>query len=520
MKIIALSLGLLLWSTSIHALGHQNLSSVGGQLDKCGSFDLKDADIRSVHEAFLDKSLTAEELISCYISRIDKIDKAAGINAITVTNPKAIEEARLLDKEFKEIGKLRPLHGIPVIVKDNISTSGIETTAGSLALKGYIPKKDATIIKRLKAAGAIILAKSNMAEWGINANVSISSTAGETLNPYNLKYTTAGSSGGTAAAIALNFGIIGLGTDTGSSIRGPASHNALIGVRPSMGLTSRNGIVPLNLRNDMPGPMTRSMEDAARVLEIINGYDEKDQLTEYGLNMVPESYIDRMNKTDLKGVRIGVFRRISMYASPEVSKLFEKAISDLRKQGAEIVDPFEVAGFDSLRHNQWCPTFQEDLNLFLSSLEDDVPVRSLDEIIASGKYSPYIKNDLLNYQRYNNLKGENVCTDVFTDVRRIEFRQAIERAMSIYRVSTIIYPSWNRSPAKAGTVQAITGDNNHIIAPHTGQPAITVPMGYLPGNLPAGLQFLGKMFEDHRLMSIVQVYEKKTHHRTHPVVLP
>lgn len=520
MKRIAFTLALLLVTSTVHVMGLQKLLAINSELNTCESFDLLDADIRSVHAAFTDNSLTAEALISCYISRIEKLDKATGINAITVINPKAQEEARFLDEEFKVTSNLRPLHGIPVIVKDNIITKGLETTAGSIALKGYVPKEDATIIKKLKEAGAIILAKSNMAEWGINANVSISSTAGETLNPYNLSYTTAGSSGGTAAAIASNFGIIGLGTDTGTSIRGPASHNALVGVRPSMGLTSRSGIVPLSLRNDMPGPMTRSMEDAARVLEIINGFDKEDQLTEYGINMVPDSYVERMNKKDLKGVRIGVFRKLSVYASPEVNNLFEKAISDLQKLGAEIVDPFEVAGFDSLRHNQWCPTFQDDLNQFLSGLKDDVPIKNLNEIIESGKYSQYIEGDLINYQRNRNLKGETVCTDVFTDTKRVQFRHAIETAMSVNRVNAIIYPSWNRRPIKSGTVQAITGDNNHIIAPHTGQPAVTVPMGYLPENLPAGLQFLGKMFEDHRLFSIVQVYEQKTKHRMPPIITP
>lgn len=203
-----------------------------------------------------------------------------------------------------------------------------------------------------------------------------------------------------------------------------------------------------------------------------------------------------------------------------MNNLFEKAISDLQKLGAEIVDPFEVAGFDSLRHNQWCPTFQDDLNQFLSGLKDDVPIKNLNEIIESGKYSQYIEGDLINYQRNRNLKGETVCTDVFTDTKRVQFRHAIETAMSVNRVNAIIYPSWNRRPIKSGTVQAITGDNNHIIAPHTGQPAVTVPMGYLPENLPAGLQFLGKMFEDHRLFSIVQVYEQKTKHRMPPIITP
>jgi len=511
-----LSFFLFVCAISGASLGQKNdhIQSINASL--CGDVDLSEIDIKKVHKAYSENRLTSEELIHCYIQRIEKYDKPKGINSITVINSQAINEAQLLDQEYRVTGKLRPLHGIPVIVKDNIMTMGMPTTAGSKILKNYIPSQDATIIRKLKEAGAIILAKSNMGEWALSANASISSTNGETVNPYNIGYSTAGSSGGTAAAIAANFGIIGIGTDTGSSIRGPASHNALIGIRPSMGLTSRYGIIPLYLRNDTAGPMTRTLEDAARVLDVINGYDEKDPLTEYGLNMIPDSYLNRLNKTDLKGVRIGVFRRISMYASPDVNNLFERAISDLRKQGAEIIDPFVVAGFDSLRHNQWCPSFQDDLNNFLKSWGDDIPVQSLEEIISSGNYLSDLKEDLLNYQTYENLKGETVCTDAFTDTKRMAYREAIETAMSRYRVAAIIYPSWNRAPINKGIIQGITGDNNHIIAPHTGQPAITVPMGYLHGNLPSGLQFLGRIFEDHKLMSLVQVYEKGTKHRKYP----
>lgn len=479
-------------------------------------FNVIEASIEQVHRAYSNGSLTAEELVQIYLDRIDKLDKPTGLNAITAINQQALETARQLDEEFRNTGKLRPLHGIPVIIKENISTVGLQTTAGSLSLEGFLPAQDATIVKKLKDAGAIVLAKSNMAEWGINANVTISSISGETLNPYNLAYTTAGSSGGTAAAVAANLGMIGIGTDTGGSVRGPASHNALIGVRPSMGLTSRKGIIPLNLRNDTAGPMTRSVEDAARVLEVINGYDAEDPLTEYGKDKIPASYTQYLEQNALKGVRVGVFRKISQYASPEIRVLFEEAISDLQSMGAIIVDPFEVAGFDSLRHNQWCPVFQEDLNAFLMSLGDEIPVHSLSEIIASGKYAQYIENDLVNYQKYMNLQGETVCGGPFSDTKRIKLREAIEAAMSRNRVQVIVYPSWNRAPIKAGTTQAITGDNNHIIAPHTGQPAINIPMGFLPDNLPAGIQFLGRIFEDHKVLGYAHAYERATRHRKAP----
>ncbi len=478
-------------------------------------FNVAELTIKEVHAAFKKGNLTAEELVTIYLDRIQKFDQPTKINAITAINKQALESARLLDEEFKTTGKLRPLHGIPVIVKENINVAGMETTAGSLGLKGYMPKEDASIVVRLKEAGAIILAKSNMAEWGINSNVTISSLTGETLNPYNTAYATAGSSGGTAAAITSNFGMVGIGTDTGGSIRGPSSHNALVGVRPSMGLTSRKGIVPLNLRNDVPGPMTRTVEDAARVVEVINGYDHKDPITEFGKEKKPDSYTKYLKRGSLSGVRVGVFRKLSDYASPAMNDLFDQAIEGLREMGAIIIDPFEVPGFDALRHNQWCAVFQDDLNAFLEEIGEDAPFSDLKELVASGKYSKYIESDLINYQQYMNQQGETVCGGPFSDTKRIAFREAIESSMNRNRVDVIIYPSWNKPPVKASTYHTL-GDNNHIIAPHTGQPAVTVPMGFLDENLPAGIQFLGRIFEDHKVLSYAYAYEVGTKHRKSP----
>ncbi len=213
-----------------------------------------------------------------YQERIRLYDGPDGINAITQLNKSALVEAALLDEEFLKTGVFRPLHGVPIVVKENINVAGLETTAGSLALKGFFPKEDATVIRKLKEAGAVILAKTNMAEWGISAHITASPAYGETRNPYNPEFTTAGSSGGTAAAVAANMAMGGIATDTGSSIRGPASHNAVAGFRPSMGLVSREGIVPLNLRNDMPGSIARSVEDAEKIFLAMAGPDSLDLL--------------------------------------------------------------------------------------------------------------------------------------------------------------------------------------------------------------------------------------------------
>lgn len=372
----------------------------------------------------------------------------------------------------------------------------------------------------LKEAGAIVLAKSNMAEWAFSPMVTISSIAGETLNPYNLAHVPAGSSGGTAAAVAANMGTVGLGSDTGNSIRGPSSHNALVGFRSTLGLTSRHGIVPLYLRNDVGGPMARTVEDATRILEVIAGYDPADPVTRYSQGKMPQDYTRFLDKNGLKGARIGVLRTLSeKNPDPQVKALFEQAIADLEKLGAVIVDPIEIAGFDSLRKDHWCDVFQEDINAYLASAGKNVPVKNLQEIVASGKYSPYIEENLkyfLEHQESQN-NASHTCSDPFTDPRRIAFREAIEQAMERHQLGAIIYPTWNNPPAKVGDLKGYKGDNSQIIAPHTGQPAFTVPMGYSYGNLPAGLQFLGRIFDEPTLIRYTYSYEQGTRHRKPPV---
>jgi amidase len=216
------------------------------------AIDLSELTVSEIHAAYQSGKFNSQQLVQAYLDRIEEMDK--DINSISMVNPNAMEMAKALDKEFQQTKTLRPLHGIPLIVKDNINTKGLPTTAGSLALQDFYPEEDAFIIKKLVAAGAIVIAKSNMAEWAFSPMHSESSTVGITRNPYNLDYVPAGSSGGTGASMASNFGTIGLGTDTGNSIRGPSSHNALVGFRTTLGLVSREGIVPLYLRNDVVGP--------------------------------------------------------------------------------------------------------------------------------------------------------------------------------------------------------------------------------------------------------------------------
>ncbi|GAB3535991.1 amidase [Pontibacter brevis] len=483
------------------------------------TFNVQEATIADIHQAFQEGTCSCEQLVTTYLNRIKSFDQPTKLNAIVVTNPEALARARELDQEFARTKQLRKMHCIPIIVKDNYNTAGLQTTAGSLALKGFAPSEDAYQVKVLKDAGAIVLAKSNMAEWAFSPMVSISSIAGETLNPYNLNHVPAGSSGGTAAAVAANMGTVGLGTDTGNSIRGPSSHNALVGFRSTLGLTSRHGIAPLYLRNDVGGPMARTVADATRVLEVIAGYDPADPLTRYSEGKVPENYRQFLDKDGLKGARIGVFRTLSEKdPDPQVKALFEQAIADLRKLGAIVVDSVEVENFTSLSKNQWCSVFRQDINQYLFSLGEGVPVSSLEDVITSGKFSPYIKENL----KYEFEQAEHVdeathaCGDAYTDPRRIAFRNAVVAAMDKNQVEALIYPTWNNPPARVGDFKGYKGDNSQIIAPHTGQPAFTVPMGYTYENLPAGLQFLGRMYDEPSLIRLTYAYEQGTKHRKPP----
>lgn len=494
-----------------------NLSGNNGS-SKEQEIDVMELTIASIHQDFKEKKYTSAQLVQAYINRIKKYNKK--INAISLINPKAVEIAKDLDMEYRKTNILRPLHGIPMIVKDNFNTKGLPTTGGSLALKDFIPDSDAFMVDKLVAAGAIIIAKSNMAEWAFSPMHTTSSTKGITKNPYNLLYVPAGSSGGTAAAIAANLAVIGLGTDTGNSIRGPSSHNALVGFRSTIGLVSRHGIIPLYLRNDVAGPMCRTVEDASRVLEVIAGYDVNDPVTKHSNGKIPETYTQFLRKKSLKGSRIGVLRILSEdNPDPEIKNLFENAIKDLKSMGAEIIDPFDVPDFSILKENQWCDQFRKDIEAYLAEFVKRNDLKTLEDIVRIGSKSKYARESL-KYFLKNSGRSKNreiKCLDPYSDSMRLAFRQAIEKKMDEFKLDAIIYPTWNNRPAKIVKYEEdYKGDNNQIIAPHTGQPAFTVPMGYTSGNLPAGLQFLGRMFDEPILIKLAYAYEQGTKHRRIP----
>jgi len=482
--------------------------------EKNGALPVVEATIAEIHKAMLTGRLTCAELAAAYLRRIEAYDQPTGLNSIVAVNPRALETAEELDREFRKTGKLRPLHGIPVIVKDNYDTKDLPTTAGSLALKGSIPPDDAFQVRKLREAGAVILAKSNMAEWAFSPYVTESSLAGVTRNPYDLDRVPAGSSGGTAASVAASFGAVGLGTDTGNSIRGPSSHCNLVGIRSTMGLTSRDGIVPLYLRNDIGGPLARTVEDAVRVLEVIAGTDPADPITEACRGKIPKNYTQYLDKGGLKGARIGVFRTFVDLpeTDPQIKALVEKAIADMKAQGAEIVDPFIIPDFEALTADLWCDMFKHDVEQYLASRGPTVPFKTLADIYKSGLYAPYIKERL---EEALAVDEKQICLDLYHEPRDIKFREAVLKAMEGSRLDAFLYPTWSNPPRKVGDMESPAGDNSQIIPPHTGLPGFNVPMGYTHGNLPAGLQIVGRLFGEPQLIKIAYAYEQATKHR-HP----
>jgi Asp-tRNA(Asn)/Glu-tRNA(Gln) amidotransferase A subunit family amidase len=474
-------------------------------------FDIVETTVADVHAAFAAGTLSSEALVQMYLDRIATYEDS--VNAFIELNPAALAQAAALDAEYAEKGVLRPLHGIPIVVKDNYDTAGLQTTAGSAALAGLVPPDDATQVARLKEAGAVVLGKTNMAEWAFSPYVTVSSIGGTTRNPYDLARVPAGSSGGTGAAVAANLGLIGLGTDTGNSIRGPSSHNALVGIRSTMGLTSRDGIVPLYLRNDIGGPMARTVEDAVRVLDVIAGYDAADPITERSNGQMPDSYLDSLDPDGLRGARIGVFRWYMRPDSthPDILARMEQAIADMRAAGAEIVDPFMIEDL-KFEESIWCEVFRHDVEKYFASRGPDFPYRTLGDIVETGAYADYIENNL----KYAAAWTEPPCPDLYTHTPNIEYRQTVIAAMDEYGVDAFVYPTWSFPARIIGDMESPAGDNSQFLSPQTGMPAIQIPIGFTDNGLPAGMTFIGRLFDEPKLIRLSYGYEQATRRRRPP----
>lgn len=486
-------------------------------------FEVTETSIAETQAALLQGRTTCRQIVADYIRRIGEFDQSTRLNSIILLNPRVEEDAATCDRDLKQTHTLRPLSGIAVVVKDNYDTAGLQTTGGSLALKGFRPDRDATMVARLRAAGALILAKSNMAEWAFSPYVTESSIAGITRNPYDIARVPAGSSGGTAAAVAASLGEVGLGTDTGNSIRGPSSHNDLVGIRPTIGLTSRAGIIPLFSNNDVGGPMARSVADAATLLTVLAGYDPQDPVTALSRNRPAVDYRTSLRPMALRGARLGVFRQYfsSPSTDPELKAVTETALAELRAAGATLVDPFSLPDYDALTKDLWCGDFRADLDSYLAH-HPEAPYKDLSSIVDSGLYLPYISEELQGalHPKAGSTDRVRPCPDVYQDPPKIRFRAALLEAMDREHLDAIVYPTWSNAPRLVGDTKSPAGDNSQILSPQTGFPAVTVPMGFTHGQLPAGLTFLGRAFREDTLIGLAYSYEQSTHHRRPPVLFP
>ena len=487
-----------------------------------GRFILDEATIDEVQAAYRSGALTAAQLVQAYLDRIHAYDQAGPkLNVVISLNPKALDEAAALDEHLRKTGNfVGPLHGIPVLLKDNVNTKDMPTTGGSLSLAGYRPAVDATITQNLRNAGAIILAKVNLHEFAIWGET-LSSIGGQTLNPYDLTRTPGGSSGGTAAGLAANFAIVGIGTDTVNSIRSPASANSIVGIRPTLGLVSRSGVIPYSFTQDAVGPLARTVADAARLLNVLVGYDPGDPATARNIGNIEKDYTAFLKADGVKGKRIGVLRSFfgNALINDEVNAVANKAVEDLRRLGATVIE-LNAPDLDSNKISSDISVhlyeFKPAINTYL--VNGNAPVKSLDQIISSGKFHPNIGDTIK--------KAQSLELDDSYRLRmqmRSELQQRMMKIMADYRLDSVVFPHQKRLVVPLGETQV---ERNGALGAVTGFPSIVVPGGFSKPTptaklgVPVGVEFLGRPWSEKVLIEIAYGYEHATKHRRPPATTP
>lgn len=497
--------------------------------------DLDAATIADLGAAFDAGTLTAEDLVRLCLARIEAYDRRGpSLHAVLAINKHAIETARALDAERRAGGRRSALHGIPVVLKDNYNTADMPTTAGSVLLEGSVPPTDAVLVQRLRAAGAIVLAKVNMSEFASGA--AQSSLGGQSLNPHDLARTPAGSSGGTGIAVAAAFAPLGMGTDTGGSIRSPSTSNGIVGLKPTHGLLSRSGIVPLALTFDTGGPMARSVRDVAAALGVLAGIDPGDPATFKSEGRFSTDYANDLSPDALKGARIGIARDF-LGADPDVDWVIEASLRALRNAGATVVDvrfpkwllTSKLEFYDAVR----MPEFAAQIKGYLATLAPGYP-RSLQEMIERSDLFTGPRGDGArpNPVRWTLFKREASSGSLedyrYTSVRDHALplvRAAVEGMFAAQNLDAIVYPTSPTRPA----LLAVPPDPSRAASPTasatmianlTGFPDLIVPAGFTGDNLPVGISFLGPAFSEPRLLSLGYGFEQATRARRRPVHAP
>ena len=505
------------------------------------TIELDSATIADINAAFDAGTLTAEKLVQICLARIAAFDrKGPALHAVIALNPKALDVARALDAERKAKGRRSPLHGIPVVLKDNYDTFDLPTTGGSVLLEGSIPSKDAFVVKKLRDAGAIILAKVNMSEFASAG--AYSSLGGQSLNPHDLTRSPSGSSGGTGVAIAAAYAPLGMGTDTGGSIRGPSTSNGIVGLKPTHGLLSRSGIIPLALSFDTGGPMARSVYDVAVALGVMTGVDAADAATKKSEGVLQTDYTKELRADALKGARIGAARDF-LGADPDVDWVVDAALAAMRKAGATVVD---------VRYPKWLldakgefyttvryPEFTAQIAEYLSHTGPKYP-KTLAEMIDRANQFNATRADGAhpNPSRWSLFKRE-LESGTLTDYRYTAVhdyglplvRAIVEGMLAAQQLDAIVYPTASRRPAliaappaaggaSATAALASAGLSATDIANLTGFPDLIVPAGFTGDSLPVGLSFFGRAFSEPKLLSLGYSFEQATHARRVPIHAP
>ena len=476
--------------------------------------------ISQLHQAVKEQKTTFKQTMQNYLDVIAANDqKGAKLNSIISMNKTALAEAEAADKAFKKDGTLKPLQDVPVLLKDNVDTANLLTTGGSISLKDNVPEQNAFIAQKLKDAGAIVIAKTNLHEFAVWGETR-SSMQGQTLNPYDLTRTPGGSSGGTGASVAAGFGLIGIGTDTINSIRSPASANSLVGLRPTIGLVSRSGIIPYSFTQDTAGPITRTVEDAARTLNIITAYDETDSVTVLAKGLKVD-YTQSLNTEGLKGKRIGVLN--SFFGTDEVHKpvndVIRNSIKQMKQEGAEIIELDTPVNVDALVQNVSVHLYdlEEDLNSYLADHPKKKPVGNLKALIQSGKFDSGIK---ANIEKAVTLSKQS--EDYMQRLAaREQLQQDMTKLMTEEKLDAMVFPHQKRLVVPVGETQV---ERNGVLGSVTGFPSIVVPAGFSPKmetapiGVPVGLEIFGLPLTEGKLIEIAYGYEQHYPMRQKPVL--
>jgi amidase len=506
------------------SLRHFAALLVTGLAVQAATFELTSAGVREINEAFASGALTAEKLVGLYLARIAAYDQAGPkLNAIILINPNALEEARLLDAERK-LGKIRgPLHGIPVLVKDNYDTFDMATTGGSIGFKGSIPAYDAFMVKKLREAGAIIIAKTNMDEMARGGN-GVSSLGGQTLNAHRPDLIPGGSSAGTGTGLAAYYAPLGLGTETGGSVRHPANDNNIAGMVATEGLLSRAGIMPISLSQDRGGPMAQSVYDLAVSLTIMAGVDANDQITRLSIGHTSlQRYENFLTPGSLKGKRLGVLRDLFKPGAEHepYNQLIVDAIAAMKKEGAIIVDPVST-GTDlfAMTQGQGLGNYEYKwaFNAYLAARGPNQPFYSLKDLLASGKFHERLRKNYTDSEAAVPMEQSAEYAGKYRN--RAMLKKTLEELIAKFDLDAFVYPVRSGALPAAGTWPLPPGVSGQSVSDYCGLPSITVPAGFTSDGTPQGIEFMTAAFEDAKLLQVAYGYEQLSKLRKLPSLTP